>query len=856
MILRPTILLGMLMPVLCEAVEPTAEQADFFETRIRPSLAEHCYRCHSEDAERLKGGLKLDSLAGLLRGGDLGPALDLDKPEASLLLEAIGWKTRDLQMPPKAPLSERVRMDFEKWVGMGAPWPGSPEPAKNMTAEGGYDYAAARNHWAFRPVRKPDVPAEGKGREIDWFVRRELAKHNLSSSAEAPKHTLIRRAYLTMIGLPPTPEESAEFVDGRVSWEEVVERLLNSPHYGALWGRHWLDVARFADGYGGFLDGGKFDQAWRYRDWVMTALNEDMPYDRFLKLQLAGDVLEPDEHALATGFLALGPQYRGDGGDALSNAIAKSETLDDRVDTVGRGLLGLTMACARCHDHKFDPIPTMDYYSIAGIFQNTGVGDHPLVPQAEIDAWNAAIKAIGEYRKETDERLRKLGDELVDRELDRLPEYALTALAYAKLEPKPRNLRDWAREQGLVGTIFQYAQPFFAGPKNSSKLPQADAWFQKRTAESLADLKRFLIENPEDGKRKEFTNRIFRHDRNQVLEDLPAEVAEAIKARREEYKKMEAGKPEKYPFAHALREAGRGNMKVAIRGNLLKPGKEAPRRFLRILDEEQAPFTDGSGRRELAAAVADPANPLTARVFVNRVWGWHFGHGLVRTPSNFGLLGEAPSHPQLLDWLAASFVENGWSLKNLHRTILKSETWRQSSQFAEAGFKVDGDNRLLWRMNPRKLTAEVWRDSALFASGELDPTLGGKPFADPAADLRRTIHSRASRNGDQFKTDLFLRLFDFPVPRASVAKRNPTITPQQSLFLLNNDFVGNRAEALAARIKDRKEPVRFLYQVLFSREPEPAELEVGLQFLSGGDPAKTRRYAHALLASNEFMFLE
>lgn len=853
---RLAILFGTLISVPCEAAQPTAEQVDFFETRIRPVLVEHCHRCHSEDAERLKAGLKLDSLAGLLRGGDLGPALDLDKPEASLLLEAIGWKTRDLQMPPKAPLPERVRMDFENWVEMGAPWPGSPEPVGEVAGESGYDFAAARKHWAFQSVCKPDVPAKAKGSEIDWFVRRKLTNHKLSASAEAPKHTLIRRAYLTMIGLPPTPEESAEFVEGRVSWYEVVERLLASPHYGALWGRHWLDVARFADGYGGFLDGGKFDQAWRYRDWVMTALNEDMPYDRFLKLQLAGDLLEPEEHALATGFLALGPQYRGDGGDALSNAIAKSETLDDRVDTVGRGLLGLTMACARCHDHKFDPIPTIDYYSIAGIFQNTRVGDHPLVPQQEIDDWNAAIKAIGDYRKETDERLRKLGDELVDRELDRLPEYALAALAYAKLEPKPQKLRDWAREQGLVGTIFQYAQPFFAGPENSSKLAQADTWFRERTAESLTDLKQFLIENPEDGKRKEFTNRIFRHDRNQVLEDLPTEVGEAIKVRREEYKKMEVGKPEKYPFAHALREAGRGNMKVAIRGNLLKPGEEAPRRFLRILEEEQPPFTDGSGRRELAAAVTDPANPLTARVFVNRVWGWHFGHGLVRTPSNFGLLGEAPSHPQLLDWLAASFVEDGWSLKALHRRILNSATWRQSSQFDEASFNADGDNRLLWRMNPQKLTAEVWRDSSLFVSGELDPELGGKPFDNPDTDLRRTIHARASRNGDQFGTDRFLRLFDFPVPRSSVARRTPTITPQQSLFLLNNAFVEKRAEALAARMKEREEPVHFLYRVLFSRKPEPAELKVGLKFLSGADPAKNRRYAQALLASNEFMFME
>ena len=505
------------------------------------------------------------------------------------------------------------------------------------------------------------------------------------------------------------------------------------------------------------------------------------------------------------------------------------------------------------HDHKFDPIPTIDYYSIAGIFQNTRVGDHPLVPQQEIDDWNAAIKAIGDYRKETDERLRKLGDELVDRELDRL-ECALAALAYAKLEPKPQKLRDWAREQGLVGTIFQYAQPFFAGPENSSKLAQADTWFRERTAESLTDLKQFLIENPEDGKRKEFTNRIFRHDRNQVLEDLPTEVGEAIKVRREEHKKMEAGKPEKYPFAHALREAGRGNMKVAIRGNLLKPGEEA-RRFLRILDEEQPPFTDGSGRRELAAAVTDPANPLTARVFVNRVWGWHFGHGLVRTPSNFGLLGEAPSHPQLLDWLAASFVEDGWSLKALHRRILNSATWRQSSQFDEASFNADGDNRLLWRMNPQKLTAEVWRDSALFVSGELDPELGGKPFDNPDTDLRRTIHARASGTAITSGRTAFFAYSTFPCH--DLAWPQAYADYHAAAVALSSQQRIRKSGPKPCRPDEREEePVHFLYRVLFSRKPEPAELKVGLKFLSGADPAKNRRYAQALLASNEFMFME
>lgn len=857
MSLRISFSAGLLLSKLLSASEPTVKQDEFFETRIRPVLADHCFRCHSEDAEKLKGDLKLDSLAGLLRGGDLGPSLNLEEPESSLFLEAIRWKSRDLEMPPKAPLPAPVQADLEKWVLMGAPWPGSSKESIDLTSEeGGYDFEVAKKHWAFQPVQKPETPTGAKGREIDWFVQRKLVEHKLKPSLEAPRHTLIRRAYLTMIGMPPTPEQTAEFVEGRISWNDVIEKLLASQHYGARWGRHWLDVARFSDGYGGFLDGGKFDEAWRYRDWVINSLNEDMPYNRFLELQLAGDILEPEKNAIATGFIALGPQYGNDGGDAQSIAIAKIETLDDRVDTVGRGLLGLTIACARCHDHKFDPIPTIDYYSIAGIFQNTGIREFPLVPQSEVDTWNAEIRSIEDYRQETNKMLKVRGDELLKRELNRLPEYALAALEYQKLDPKPKNMRNWAREQGLVGVIFDYAQPFFAGPKNTSKIPEVDSWFVNRSAESLVEFQKFLSEQRDENTRKDFINRIFHgHFLQDLLEDHDERFSEMIKARYEEIKKLEKNKPPKYAFGHALREDGKGNMKVAIRGNLLKPGEEAPRRFLRILNEDQPEFTEGSGRRELATAVIDPLNPLTARVFVNRVWGWHFGHGIVRTPSNFGVLGEAPTHPHLLDWLAAEFVANGWSLKDLHRRILKSETWRQSSQFDEASFSADGDNRFLWRMNPQKITAEVWRDSVLFVSQELNLTLGGKPFDNPDTDLRRTIHSRASRNGDQFKTDLFLRLFDFPVPRASVAKRTPTITPQQSLFLLNNNFVGKRAEALAKLMEKESDPVNFAYRTLFSRNPNSSELAVGQQFLSE-HPESMKRYAHALIASNEFLFSE
>ncbi len=841
------------------AAAVTPEQSEFFETKVRPVLAEHCYKCHSAKAEKLKAELYLDSRAGMLKGGELGPAINLEKAEDSLLLKAIGWKERDLQMPPRKALPKKVVEDFTEWVNMGAPWPGD-QPAVAIQPKAGIDFETERtSHWAWQPIQKPVLPETAKGKEIDFFIEQKMKEKGLAFSPEAPAHILIRRIYFDMIGLPPTPAQTDEFVSGKKSWNDVVEEHLASPHYGVRWGRHWLDVARFADGYGGFLDAGKFDNAWLYRDWVISALNADMPYNDFLRYQLAGDILAPKEHSVATGFLALGPQYRGDGGDAQSNAIARSETLDDRVDTVGRGLMGLTLACSRCHDHKFDPIPTQDYYSIAGIFQNTSVGESPMVSQEEVDAYNNKLKAIKDYKIETDKMIKEEGLKMVEKELPRLSLYIMAAVEFKESGTKDR-YQTWAREKGFAGGIFNSCLNFFTGPKNTSKLPAADAWFTSKTLKSAQELQAYVLANRDAKEVQDFLNKGFRYDHNQIIDDFPEKLAEEVKFRRKEHVQMEKEKPEKYPYAHVLRESGSRNMKVALRGNLLKPGPEAPRRFLKILDDEQSAFSKGSGRQELAEKLIDPTNPLTARVFVNRVWGWHFGKNLVKTPSNFGKLGNTPTHPQLLDWLAATFVEEGWSIKDLHRKILTSRAWKQSSQFDHAKFAKDGENVYLWRMNPRKLEAEVWRDAILAVSGKLDPAIGGKPFDDPAKDFRRTIHARSSRNGDQFPADQFLRLFDFPVPRASVAQRTPSITPQQSLFMLNNPFVTNQAKALVAKVKG--EPtIPYLYQLLFARKPTPQELAVGTQFLEGKDAkplplTREERYAQALLASAEFLFIE
>jgi len=519
-----------------------------------------------------------------------------------------------------------------------------------------------------------------------------------------------------------------------------------------------LDVARYSDGRGGFMDNQALDEAWRYRDWVVDAFNSDLPINEFIRLQVAGDLTGENSNAIATGFFALGPTYKSDGGDPDSVAQAKGETLDDRIDILTRGLLGITGSCARCHDHKFDPIPQQDYYSLAGIFNNTAMQNRPLAP-------DEVVKRFNDYTNERD-ALNK------------------------RINPLKKRLNKEKREATL------------------DEQEKLDQWISR-----LAELK----------------------------SDVPP----------------------KFDVAHTLHETGSSDMKVALRGNLRKTGEVAPRRFLRLFSGDQPDhFTNGSGREQLAAAIVDPENPLTARVFVNRVWMHHFGAGLVRTPSNFGTLGERPTHPQLLDWLACEFVSNGWSLKTLHRQIMTSATYQLSSMFDEQSFKADGDNRWLWRMSPRRMDVEAWRDSLLSVTGELDPALGGPAFPDITNNNRRTLYAKVSRNGDVFSSDTFLRRFDFPLMRATVAQRPNSIVPQQFLFLLNSEFMIQRAKALVTRLEAEtdsdEQRIRQAYHWLYNRGPEPSELQIGLEFLGGSDEkglSRWERYAQVLLSSNEFMYV-
>ena len=494
-----------------------------------------------------------------------------------------------------------------------------------------------------------------------------------------------------------------------------------------------------------------------------------MPYPEFIRLQLAGDLIAAREHGVATGFLALGPTYISDGGDPDATAQAKSETLDDRVDTMARGLMALTVACARCHDHRFDPIPQVDYYSLAGVFNNTANRELPLVEADVVALYDKAQQELAALKQRIDAR---------------------------KGEAKKQN--------------------------------------RELTTEEQVELKKWEAE----------------------------------------WDRLSKSAPEKYPVAHAMADSGANDMAVAIRGNLRRPGEIAPRRFLQILSEAPAPrFKQGSGRLELVEAIISPENPLTARVLVNRVWLNHFGQALVRTPSNFGILGEKPTHPELLDWLAAKLNGTGaadfrGSLKHLHRVIISSASYQMDSAPDAQAFAVDGDNRLIWRMNPRRLDVEAWRDALLFASGELDLTRGGPSIENIADSHRRTLYAAISRNGDRFPSDTFLRQFDFPSARATNEGRTSSIVPQQSLFLMNSSLLAARARGLSRRlfresgnVDDR---IRRAYLLLYSRSVTDEELQLGRDFLSqaemSGKPSSKlnawEQYAQVLLSASELMFWE
>jgi len=755
------------------------DPAVFFESRIRPLLAERCYSCHSSRAKVPFAGLRLDSREGVLKGGDHGPAVIPGKPEASLLIKAVRYQSP--QMPPGGRLPAGEVEALETWVAMGAPWPGE------KPSEAAHTESARALHWAFRPLVR-DFPA---GASIDFFLRRRLAREGLAFSPRAGAATLRRRLSYALTGLPP----AAAGVRPEETYEQTVDRLLASPHFGERWARHWLDLARFSDA--GF-NNIRFAYAYTYRDWVISAFNRDLPYDRFVLLQLAADQADPAESA-ALGFLTLGfDPHRPNG---------IPEKVDDRVDVVTRTFLGLTVSCARCHDHKYDPVPTRDYYSLYGVFLNTRELREP-VPLA--GPGNSPLDLF--YRSRTRDRLRQLDDyrqaRLAEhRDEARKPEVAARYIAAARegRDLTPPQLDNLSRERNLNSYLLRRWQAFLLSPASRD----FDPAHPERIFGSPADPTAIPIED--------FAQVQTEGDYNTTNNILW------------EYKRVLADYAWRCSPPHAMAAADAPRLlpaHVLIRGNANDPGPEAPRRFLSALDPAQKPFMTGSGRLDLARALVAPDNPLTARVWVNRVWMHLFGEGIVRTPSDFGARGEAPSHPELLDWLAVSLVRDGWSTKKLIRRIVLSEAFRQSSAANPAAIVKDPDNRLLWRFSRRRLDFESLRDSLLAASGRLVRGIGGPSFSLQAipADPRRTLYAFVERE----RAQALLKSFNCADPEQHTPQRHPTTVPQQALFLMNSPFVAEQARALAERSAD----LDALYRNALDREPSASERHAAREFLA------------------------
>ena len=1036
---------------------------EFFEKKIRPVLLKHCYECHSAKAKNVKGGLLLDTREAALKGGDTGAAIVPKNVDKSLLISAL--RHEDFEMPPKGKLPDSVIADFVKWIEMGAPDPRRGESVVKSTI----DFDKAGKHWAYQPIARPKLPkvqlADWPTSAIDSFTLAKMEQMKLQPVGKAGKRELIRRATFDLLGLPPTPEEVAAFLqdDTPTAYKKVIDRLLQSKHYGERWGRYWLDVARYSEDQAHTFAVKKNTNGYRYRDWVVAAFNSDMPYDKFVRLQIAGDLIGPEsdgsyDHLVAMGFFGLGAQYYKNS-DA---AKAAADELDDRVDTLTRGFLGLTVSCARCHDHKFDPIPTQDYYSLAGIFRSSKLHNAPLCKPAEVQTYNAGQQRVKSADADVKKFLASEKTTAAESKVGDISKYIETVWIHrmAATNGQPANTAKLAKQAG-VNEFLLKRWIGFLDAKQKGKIGQLDPWFAIKFEKSsskdvpavvpeavsklanefqkhvqsllnvrngvattnlaevtgdkphkpgsarfvtpivtkvrptasidvdisgakqlflvvsdggngrscdhadwiaprlvgkkgelkLTELKWKSLEGFGGGKidtnyqgkpirvgGKKYANGIGVHAPSVIVYDLPegyqrfkatggldnsgsdqgvcgdqASVQFSVYTEKPTEGKVSPVKPGKdllsvvfgkdgpfavsdgalenfltgkkkeqlvklradletakktappmYPVAHSYAEGSVADMKVFVRGNPARQREVAPRRFLRILaGEDRDHYANGSGRRELAEAITQADNPLTARVFVNRIWQHHFGRGIVATPSNFGMQGEAPTHPALLNYLAARFIESGWSIKALHREIMLSSTYQLSTSPNKANANIDADNRFVWKMTRRRLDVEAWRDALLDVSGRLDRTLGGPStnLAD-ANNVRRTVYAKVSRH----ELDSLLRLFDFPDANITSSKRSETTVPQQQLFVLNSPFMVEQAKAFSARLHkaepaDNEARIQRAFMLAYGRPAVDVEVEIGLAYLSGEVDPKSQltlwqSYVQVLLGSNEFMYLD
>ena len=960
---------------------------------MRPILVEHCQSCHG--AETQEAGLRLDSRDAVLKGGSAGPVVAVGDVEHSRLIEVVGYQ-RDVQMPPDGKLPDEALADLRNWVKLGLPWgaetalapaegaTNSAAPAKDTIAE--RIIRSRASHWAFQPIARPDVPAVADtawpASDIDRFILAALEAKGLTPSPPATPRVLLRRVTFDLIGLPPTADEfdAFELAAGETSLDAAlaaaVDRLLASPAYGERWGRHWLDLARYADTKGYvFTEDTRYPHAYTYRDYVVRAFNEDLPYNKFVTQQIAADLSDNsnDPRPLAAlGLLTVGSRFMNNPHDQI----------DDRIDVVTRGFLGLTVTCARCHDHKYDPISMADYYGLYGVFASTiEPGEKPLIAMPEENAAYVAHQAeLARRRQALDsflaaqqqqisaglrERVREYLVEVVRRPSEAPAEDPMLSLGPDEL--KPEAIERWRKfldsRRARRHPVFAVWQPLAKLPtegfgtaaaeliarwptsdatpannetadadKPSERQPQpvdtqvkavlaaaplnsmldvaerlgrllagADSqWRQLLAAHEQAVAQATAGAQPApaapmalpDAASEALRQALYVEGAPTVLtpENVPS-VFDRIGANeygrlRREVDQWQTNSPAEPPRAMSVVDAVTPHEpRIFLRGNPHRQGDVVQRSYLQVLtaDGHRHAFENGSGRGELAAAITNPDNPLTARVIVNRVWQQHFGAGLVLTPSEFGLRSDPPSHPELLDYLAATFRDNGWSLKRLHRRIVLSRAYQQACDQRAECVAVDPENRLLWRANRRRLEFEAIRDSLLAVAGNLDPAIGGRPvnLASQPYTHRRTIYGFIDR-GDMAS---LLRTFDFPSPDASSPERSRTTVPQQALFAMNSPFVIEQAKAAAARAigavtstdaatADVAPRINVLYRTLLGRSAGPDELLLAEQFLaeasSAGDastdaqksdPSKEHlaafeQLAQVLLATNEFVFVD
>jgi cytochrome c553 len=895
-----------------------AASPDFFETKIRPVLSANCYACHTNSQ---LGGLRLDSLESMLKGGKRGAAVVPGDPDNSLIIKALHQTNPDLKMPPTGKLKDAEIADLAAWIKAGAIWPKTLQPVTSSGADGKYVISAqSRKFWSIQPLKDVPAPAVKDPRwsktEIDRFVYAKLEKEGLKPVRPASKRDLIRRATFDLTGLPPTPEEIDAFEKDSSpnAFAKVVDRLLASPHYGERWGRVWLDVARYGEDDYRSLDpmrrgNNPYPNAYVYRDWVIQAMNDDLPYDQFVKAQIAGDQVDPKQRYKmlpATGFLGLGPWYYDNG----SVEVTRADERHDRVDVVTRGFLGLTVACARCHDHKYDPIPTTDYYSLAGIFYNTTYEEYPRVPKSILDEYTKVEDQIDQKQKILNEMQSNLGAQLSKSLAFQTANYLQGVWEVTGSQKKERSAVVESRklDYELLDRWIKYME------KTTDKYHQKDAWqaMMKKNGGNQAEAKKLAEKFQDDvvsimltradldaenkviadkempgTKPKKRTNKpsnfvtnddfcpgcglrlkampeqdsnfwteIFQRELKDA-EDPAAMMAaggrqgnpgvllfrgwglesrigaseqvqlNAIKSDIEaSRKKLEPG----YPYLHGVKDSEKPvNIPVAIRGNPFNLGQEVPRHFLSLLSTgDPKPFTQGSGRLELADAIVK--EPIAMRVIVNRIWKGHFGTGIVDSPSNFGLTGERPTNPDLLEYLASNFVKNGMSMKKLTREIMLSQVYQLSDDQDEADFAKDSGNRFYWRANRKRMEAEQVRDAVLMVAGNLDTSLGGPSEELTPGFLRRTVYGKVSR----YKLDEYLQLFDFPSPNISAEKRFTTTVPLQRLFLMNSDFMQIESEELAKRVAsepDNRSRIRKAYLIVYGRTPTEEEIKLGLDYL-------------------------